>query len=115
MASEIVRKPGEGKKVLFLGSEITLKVAAKDSGGLFSAVEVAIAGGAHGPPPHIHYAHDEFFYVLEGEVRLPLDGREIVATAGVLIFRPRGMGPTYLSTGRKAGEHPCSFSNRRHA
>ena len=110
MASEIVRKPGEGKKVLFLGSEITLKVAAKDSGGLFSAVEVAIAGGAHGPPPHIHYAHDEFFYVLEGEVRLPLDGREIVATAGFIVFVPRGMAHTYFNPGDKPAKLLALFT-----
>lgn len=101
MESEIILRPGDGAKLKYLGSEITVKVAGKDSGGAFSVCEFAIPAGVDGPAPHIHYAHEETWYVLEGEPLLPLGGRDVVAPAGSVVFVPRGLVHTYSNPGPK--------------
>ena len=75
--SPVIMNPGEGKKVLFLGNEMVLKAVSRDSGGQFALVEFTMAAGFGGPPPHVHHAHDETFYVIEGEMRFRVDEREI--------------------------------------
>ena len=75
MASEIILNPGGGKKVLFLGNEMVLKVVSRDTGGVFSLCEFTMQAGFGGPPPHIHHSHEETFFVLEGPMRFRIDGR----------------------------------------
>jgi quercetin dioxygenase-like cupin family protein len=41
-------------------------------------------------PPHVHHRHVESFYVLEGELALTVDGREISAAAGSWLQVPPG-------------------------
>ena len=84
MASQIILNPGGGKKVLFLGNEMVLKIVSRDTGGVFSLCEFTMRAGFGGPPPHIHQEHEETFYVLEGQLRFRIDGREIEAPAGAL-------------------------------
>jgi quercetin dioxygenase-like cupin family protein len=42
-----------------------------------------------GPPPH-HHAWDEAYYVVEGDVRFTIDGRERVLSAGDFVLIPGG-------------------------
>jgi quercetin dioxygenase-like cupin family protein len=42
-------------------------------------------------PPHIHPTQDEFIYMLEGELALVMDGREMKAGPGDLVKMPMGI------------------------
>jgi quercetin dioxygenase-like cupin family protein len=42
-------------------------------------------------PPHIHPTQDEFIYMLEGELELVMDGREMKAGPGDLVKMPMGI------------------------
>lgn len=42
-------------------------------------------------PPHIHPTQDEFIYMLEGQLELMLDGRDLKAGPGDLIKMPMGI------------------------
>lgn len=42
-------------------------------------------------PPHIHPTQDEFIYMLEGELALVMDGRELKAGPGDLVKMPMGI------------------------
>jgi quercetin dioxygenase-like cupin family protein len=42
-------------------------------------------------PPHIHPTQDEFIYMLEGELELVMDGRELKAGPGDLVKMPMGI------------------------
>jgi class 3 adenylate cyclase/mannose-6-phosphate isomerase-like protein (cupin superfamily) len=101
MSGEIVLNANEGKKIPWLGGEITLKITGADSAGLFSICEALMPAGGHGPQLHIHYAHDETYYVIEGELLVSLDGREVVASAGSLVVVPRGIAHTVSNPGDK--------------
>jgi mannose-6-phosphate isomerase-like protein (cupin superfamily) len=55
--------------------------------------------GQPGPPLHTHPNTDETFYVAEGDATFQLGDREVPATAGCLVFVPRGMPHTVWNSG----------------
>jgi mannose-6-phosphate isomerase-like protein (cupin superfamily) len=55
--------------------------------------------GGEGPPLHTHPHTDEAFYVAEGKATFQLGDREVPATAGCLVFVPRGMPHTVWNSG----------------
>src|SRR5215210_3283608 len=59
---------------------------------------VVIAGafppGQPAPPLHVHPETDEAFYVADGDATFQLGDREVRATAGCLVFVPRGLAHT---------------------
>ena len=60
-------KEGEGEARWWAGGLVTTKVTGKETGGLYSIVEVLEPQGA-AAPLHVHHNEDEAFYILEGEV-----------------------------------------------
>lgn len=74
-------------------------VTAADTGGRFSVVEHILAPKAMAAPMHRHTREDEYSYVLEGQVGAILDGHEVTALAGDLLFKPRGQWHTFWNPG----------------
>jgi quercetin dioxygenase-like cupin family protein len=89
--------PGEGDSVSVLGDPYTYKVVGGDTGGNYSLIECITAGD--GPPPHIHKAEEEAFYVLEGEVNINIGEQTIRGTAGSFVLIPRGTMHTFSTVG----------------
>jgi quercetin dioxygenase-like cupin family protein len=52
-------------------------------------VEATYGAGGSPPPAHLHPAQDEHFEVLEGELRVRLDGEERMLSAGDSLDIPR--------------------------
>jgi mannose-6-phosphate isomerase-like protein (cupin superfamily) len=81
------------------------------SGNVMGSVENAFivaewreAGGPKGPPrliapSHVHYADDEAWYVLEGDLCIQLGKDKIEAHAGSGVFAPKGTPHTYWNPG----------------
>ena len=79
-------------------------------GGIYRIVTTAAqTGGSHfafeayeppggGPPLHIHRTEDEYFFVIEGEISVYIDGRVIRAHAGETAFVPRGAAHCFRNT-----------------
>jgi quercetin dioxygenase-like cupin family protein len=90
------RAPGAegGELWWWLGSLGQIVLAAEDTGGALSAIVVTDPPGA-GAPLHVHHAEDETFVILDGEVTFELAGREVTATAGDVVFGPRGVPHSY--------------------
>ncbi len=65
----------------------------------FGAVEVRSEPGGVAPPLHVHARHAECFFVLEGELTLRLEDRELVANAGTWVFVPPDVVHTFSVTG----------------
>ncbi len=94
--------PREGKSVWLLGDLYTFKISGDDTGGRFSQVEIR-AQAKNGPPPHIHHAEEETFYVIEGQFAFR-NGEEILeAPAGSVVHVPRGVLHTYQNVSDKPG------------
>ena len=47
------------------------------------------------PPPHIHHAHEEGFYVLEGELELVVGTQTVRAGPGTCVMVPTGVAHTF--------------------
>lgn len=71
-----------------------IKLAAEDSRGAVSIIEVTEPPNA-AAPLHVHHAEDETFYILEGEVAFELDGERRAAGPGDVVFGPRGVPHRY--------------------
>jgi hypothetical protein len=57
----------------------------------------------HGPPLHLHREQDEWWYIVEGEYKFEVDGQEIYASPGTIVFAPRGSRHTFQNIGTKPG------------
>jgi len=86
-----VLRSDEGEHAAFVGgSQLVIKATADQTGGKFAAVEFWGPKG-FGSPIHIHNGDDEFFVVLEGEVRLRLGDDEVDLGPRSFVYGPRGI------------------------
>ena len=60
-----------------------------DTGGRYCVMEQLMPHGA-GPTPHVHPFGDEYFYVLDGAMRMQIGGQTIDATSHGSVWVPRG-------------------------
>jgi mannose-6-phosphate isomerase-like protein (cupin superfamily) len=82
--------PRAGEVLNFLGATATIKSP--------GWVEIDSPHG-FGSPLHVHHDEDEWFYVLEGEMTIWVDGETFVAPAGSFAYGPRGLPHTFEVTG----------------
>jgi quercetin dioxygenase-like cupin family protein len=83
------------KRQLWFGDLlVTPRVEAGDERGLSVLEMLAPCGDS--PPLHVHRDADEVFHVLEGRVRLHVDGDELVAGPGETVVAPRAVPHSYL-------------------
>ena len=94
--------PGKGRSLWVLGELVTYKITSEQTGGAYSLFEVTTQPGA-GPPPHVQHREDESFYVLDGEYEFLDDGGTTKASAGSLIYVPRGNLHAYKNIGATPG------------
>jgi mannose-6-phosphate isomerase-like protein (cupin superfamily) len=78
-----------GVTTWFNGDIYSIKLTGQQTGGQIGLVEATVPPGG-GPAPHIHERTDETFYVVNGELEF-LDGdKTFTASAGDVVFLPRG-------------------------
>jgi quercetin dioxygenase-like cupin family protein len=70
----------------------------------FSLVQHLFAPRALAAPMHRHHLEDEYTYVLEGRIGAVLEGTEVYAEPGDLLFKPRGQWHTFWN----AGDNPAA-------
>jgi quercetin dioxygenase-like cupin family protein len=97
----IALQPGGGDARWFLGALGTIKAAAETTNGQLAVLEFLWPRGS-GSPLHVHHNEDEWFYVIEGELTLWVDGKVIVAPAGTFVYGPRDIPHTFLVTSTEA-------------
>jgi len=93
---------GGGRPVHVIGEDVTIKISSRETGGAFAVIE-GQTRPLHGPPLHLHRDQDEWWYVVEGEYRFEVDGREIIARTGDTVFAPRGSRHTFQNIGTRPG------------
>lgn len=84
-------RPGEGHAIHLPGWAMSLKVAASDTGGSLTLLEATMAPHHSGPLEHVHVAHDEAFFVLEGSLRFRVGDGYRIAVPGEVVFASRGL------------------------
>lgn len=80
------------------GTLMTYILTGKETGGAFFLSEVLVPPGG-GPPPHIHHREDESFHLLEGTLTVHVGGDTLTASAGDVVYLPRGIAHSFRNTG----------------
>jgi mannose-6-phosphate isomerase-like protein (cupin superfamily) len=94
----VVRGPGEGTPVWFLGNLMVVKATARSTNGAYGLLESLVPPGAS-PPLHVHHREDETFWVLEGTLTVRCGDETFRAVAGSYVFLPRGVPHTFRVDG----------------
>lgn len=90
-AAPVVRRAEEAERLGHGAEELAYLLEADDTGGALALIERTVAPGFATPPQfHAHLGHDWLAYVLEGALRLELDGRIAELPRGSAAFMPRG-------------------------
>lgn len=79
-----------------------LMLPGASTGGAFSVMYDELAPEA-GPPPHMHAHEDEVFIVADGTFEFWIEGETTVASAGDVVFAPRGSKHTFKNVGSEPG------------
>lgn len=83
------REGREGEPLDILGHEVLVKLSDSDTNGVATIFHVTVPPMS-GPPLHRHSREDEWFYILDGEITVEIDGERIVLQPGCCAFAPRG-------------------------
>ena len=95
---------GEGDTSSLGGVRDRFMIDGADTGGRFALVEHLFDPRALAAPMHRHRDEDEFTYVLTGRIGAVIEGLEVEAGPGDLLFKPRGQWHTFWN----AGDEPAS-------
>ena len=94
----------DGERLSFMGMELIWKITSSMSGGtLCSAVQVGPPGT--GVPLHIHRNDDEFFFLIEGGLRMLVDEERFDMAPGDIVMLPKGTPHAFLII----GDRPARF------
>ncbi len=107
----LVLLPGESRTIRASGFRVLEYATAEVTGGLYSLIETVESEPGAGPPLHVHRNAAEAFYVIEGEYRMHLDGRDFLCAAGSFVYVPQGMAHTFVVA--RAGSRKLNLSRRR--
>jgi quercetin dioxygenase-like cupin family protein len=82
----VVVKDGAAEALQVMGVQVKFLCTGEKTSGGWSLMENTVPEG-FGPPPHRH-PWDEAYFILAGEIRFSLEGREQVFGAGDFVYAP---------------------------
>jgi quercetin dioxygenase-like cupin family protein len=83
-------------------------VSGQESPGLFVLENTFHATG--GPPRHLHYAQDEWFYAVEGEFLIEIGEERMRLAPGDSVLAPRQVPHVWAHVGNGRGRIVIAFS-----
>jgi quercetin dioxygenase-like cupin family protein len=96
-----ITTPETQRVIPFLGQWYRVLVSGQDTAGTFAVMGTEAARG-HGSPMHVHRHDSEAFLVLEGTLRVVVDGQEHEAGAGSAAVLPAGRPHGFVVTSETA-------------
>src|SRR5947208_13313836 len=97
----------EGRVVSLGPIRMIVKEDGSRTRGTLGIAEFVIPPNAPPPPPHVHHAHEEGFYVLEGELEFLVGTERVRAGKGTYVTVPIGIAHTFSNP----GSQPARFLN----
>jgi quercetin dioxygenase-like cupin family protein len=85
----------------FSGALMIVHADAASTNGMFGLVEMSGGPGTE-PPLHVHANEDEFFYVLEGRLKVIRGDEQMILEAGDSAFLPRNVAHTFTISSDQA-------------
>lgn len=115
MTDCVMLDPDGGEKLRFLGdSTMRLKLASEANADL-AFYEYVSEPGVTGPPQHIHHAHDETFFVVDGTYEFTIGADVVPMPRGAFLYVPRGTPHTFRNAGDHLGRIVGTFNPPRFA
>lgn len=90
----VVLRPGEGEHIGGPTS-VTIKATGESTAGSLYLGEATAAPGFAGPPPHVHDALHDMFYVLDGTLTVRLGDETVDCDPGTFVCVPPGVVHTF--------------------
>jgi quercetin dioxygenase-like cupin family protein len=97
----VVRQAGEGEAIWFDGGLLTITASAEETDGAFAVFEYT-AGRGKASPLHTHPDADETFWVLDGAIKVHIDGVEHEGGEGATFVFRRNVAHAYAITSETA-------------
>ena len=91
----IVLQSGQGRLITIGPIHVHILEDGTSTRGTMAIAEFTIPPHSPSPPPHVHRAHEEGFYVLEGELAFTVGEETIRASAGSFVMVPIGVPHTF--------------------
>jgi uncharacterized cupin superfamily protein len=108
-------EPNGGERLRFLGaSTMRLKLDGATNGAV-AFYEYVSEPGVTGAPQHIHHAHDETFYVVDGTFEFTIGADRAMLPPGGFLYVPRGTPHTFRNAGDNLGRIVGTFNPARFA
>lgn len=105
--SVTILKAREGRMIPLGPISMYVQEDGTNTRGTLGVAEFEVPAHALTPPPHIHHAHEEVFYVLEGELEFLAGTETVRAGAGTFVMVPIGA----LHTFSNPTDNPARFLN----
>ena len=106
----LLRGPDEGEHLPVAGVDHFFRLTAAHSGGRFAVEEFTLPPGVIGARPHVHHGHDEYFYVLAGELTVHDGNGEVSVGPGHVLAAVRGVPHGYRNAGPVPVRGLCMYT-----
>jgi mannose-6-phosphate isomerase-like protein (cupin superfamily) len=103
----IVLQQGEGRSISMGPIRLNVLEDGTNTRSTMAIAEFTFPPHSPSPFPHVHHAHEEGFYVLEGELEFKVDGETLRVGAGSFVMVPTGVPHTFSNPGNT----PARFLN----
>jgi quercetin dioxygenase-like cupin family protein len=100
-ATPAILPPDVQQAVWFLGSLVRIRAGGEATAGRLAILDHQAERG-YSSPVHRHHAAEETFLVLDGELRVEVDGQVRAAGAGAVAFLPRRLSHAFVVTSSHA-------------
>src|SRR5258708_1578201 len=101
-------KAGEGQAISLGGVRMVVKEDGARTRRTLGMAEFEVPPHGHNtPPPHVHHAHEEGFYILAGELEFKVGTDTIRAGQGAFVMVPIGIAHTFSNP----TDQPARFLN----
>ena len=109
-AEPLVLQPGDGELIRAAGVDHLFRLTAAHTGGRFAVEEFTLDPGVTGARPHVHHGHDEYFYVLAGELTVHNGAAEVAVRPGTVVSAVRGTPHGYRNAGTVPARGLCMYT-----
>ena len=89
-----IHSRSDAETIAFLGEVCAIRLTSEQTGGAVAVIEHLLPRGM-ATPLHVQAREDELFYVLEGQITVWMGGEQTEATAGDVVWLPRGQAHAF--------------------
>jgi len=106
----VVLRRGEGRLLPLGPIHMVIQEDGTHTRGTLGVAEFEVAPHASTPPPHIHHAHEEGFYILEGELEFLAGTETMRVSQGAFVMVPIGTVHTFSNPTDKSARFLNTFT-----